>query len=424
MTVLVIESRQLGGTCALRGCNPKKVLVHAAELIDHVRLADGRLVDAGGARITWENLLQFQQSFVRPVPDRTQETYSKLGIETIIGQPRFVDTQSLTVGDRRVSAGRIAICTGSRPRPLAFPGSDLLTASDGFLTMPAMPRRLVFVGGGYISMEFAHIAARCGAEVTVIEHNQRPLKGFEPHLVDMLVQHSQDIGIDLKLNASVNSVARQGSAFEVKFAREGAESSVIADMVVHGAGRVPSTEGLDLKAGNVESDDTGIKVNEYMQSVSNSHVYAAGDVVASSQPKLTPVANQQGRAVQKNLIAGENTHRPEYGVVPRVAFTVPPIASIGLSENEADQKGIKYDVRVGDLSDRGSLRRACASVAGHRVLIEQDTGRIIGAHLLGADAAETINLFALAMKFNLTAADVKSTLLAFPTNAADVRSMV
>lgn len=424
LRVAVVESNQPGGTCALRGCNPKKVLVRAAELIDWAQRSDGDLIYAGTPRIDWKQLIDFTRSFTEPVPRKTADKYDALGVTLFEGTPEFTDRQSVTVGNNTLEGTRFVICTGARPAPLGIPGANCLTTSAEFMSADELPKRIAFVGGGYISFEFAHVAIRAGAEVTVFDHNPRPLSAFEAQLVDRLVDYSRKIGIQVNLDADVTSIEETNAGYLVRFTQGDDSEELLADMVVHGAGRVPAIDGLQLEQAGIDYCKDGIVVNDFLQSVSNPNVYAAGDVAATDQPKLTPVANQQGRTVSQNLLAGENQYRPDYGVVPRVVFTVPALASIGLTEEQAAQRNLAYDVLEGDRTESSSMRKVSAPCAGYRILVDRDSGVILGAHLIGPDAAETINLFALAMKFGLTVTDIKSTLFAFPTFSADVRSML
>lgn len=424
LRVAVVESNEPGGTCALRGCNPKKVLVRAAELIDWAQRSDGDLIYAGTPRIDWKQLIGFTKSFTEPVPRKTVDKYDALGVTLFEGTPEFTDRQSVSVSKDTLEGTRIVICTGARPAPLEIPGANWLTTSAEFMAAEELPKRIAFVGGGYISFEFAHVAIRAGADVTVFDHNPRPLSAFEPQLVDQLVDYSRKIGIQVNLDADVTSIEETNAGYLVRFTQGDDSEEILADMVVHGAGRVPAIDGLQLEQAAIDYCEDGIVVNDFLQSVSNPNVYAAGDVAATDQPKLTPVANQQGRTVSQNLLAGENQYRPDYGVVPRVVFTVPGLASIGLTEEQAAQQDLAYDVFEGDRTESTSMRKVSAPCAGYKILVDRDSGVILGAHLIGPDAAESINLFALAMKFGLTATDIKSTLFAFPTFSADVRSML
>lgn len=423
--VAVIDSQKIGGICALHGCNPKKVLVHAAELVDWTRRSKGQLIaDDSQARIDWSQLIAFKETFTKPVTPQKTKKFEKKNISIFQGNARFTGLQTIEVDSTEMKGDKIVICTGARPAPLNIPGEDLLTHSDQFLQTTRLPAEILFIGGGYISFEFAHVAQRAGSAVTVMDHNERPLSGFEPSLVDRLVKYTRDLGINIILSADVLSLYKnKNRKLEVTVKQNWTEKEYYTDMVVHGAGRVPATDGLDLERAAIEYDETGIKVNQFMQSISNPHVYAAGDVAATDQPRLTPVANQQGFTVVKNILEG-NQATPDYGVVPRVLFTVPQLAAVGMNEEQASEAEYDFEVQQGDMSSWGSLRKVGATCAAYKILIDRQTDQILGAHLLAPDAGETINLFALAMKFRLTATDVKSVLFAFPTSASGIRNML
>jgi len=424
--VAVADARALGGTCALRGCNPKKVLVRAAELRDWIRRSHGQLIAGDQATIDWKQLIDFKRQFTDPVTPGTKKKYAEKGIATFESPARFVAPDSVEIAGERVKADRIVIATGARPAPLEIPGEDLLTTSDAFLESDELPRRVLFLGGGYISFEFAHVARRAGAQVTILESGSRPLVGFEPDLVDRLVEATTAIGIDVRTNARVEEVRRHsGGELCVVTSSEShnEDHEFMADMVVHGGGRVPSLQDLNPEAGNIEFSNAGIRVNRFLQSVSNPAVYAAGDVVDCDQPKLTPVANRQGRTVARNLLEPEPVP-VEYGAVPRVVYTVPSLASVGLSEDQCRDAGLDVDVRQGDMSGWSSVRKVGGPPAEYKLLIDRRTDQLRGAHLLGPEAAETINLFALAMTCSIPASRMQSVLYAFPTFAADVENML
>jgi glutathione reductase (NADPH) len=283
---------------------------------------------------------------------------------------------------------------------------------------------VLFVGGGYVTFEFAHIAARAGANVTIVELGPRPLPNFDPNLVDCLVDRTRALGIDLYLSTEVVAIeSTSPGGYVVHTKSEQASSSFDTDMVVHGAGRVPNVTGLDLEAGSVRYGRQGIEVNDHLQSVSNPAVYAAGDVAATGAPALSPIASEDGRTLVHNLLEKE-PRKPDYGPVPTVVFSVPALAAVGLREDEARRQGLDFEARSGDRARDNSMKKVGAKYARYKVLVEKSSDRILGAHLLGPDASETINLFALAMKAGLSATEMKSTLFAFPTFAHDVRGML
>ncbi|GAA5509637.1 NAD(P)/FAD-dependent oxidoreductase [Novipirellula caenicola] len=422
--VAVIEEREFGGTCALRGCNPKKVYVNAADLIDRVVGGRGKLVDYEQLRIDWQQLLQFKKTFTDPVIEKSEASYRKKGIETFSGTASFAAADTVRVGSQALTSERFFVGTGARPRPLGIPGESLVLHSGDFLELSEIPKRVVFIGGGYISMEFACVVARYGAHVTVLQHGDQILSSFDKDLVTQLSDYCAEHQIEIQTRSEVTAVQqRSDQSLVVNYKKADQMESIEADLVIHGAGRVPNVDDLDLQAGEVEFGEQGIKVDAFLRSVTNPRVFAAGDCADTGKPRLTPTANEEARVVVKNLFASQSMQQPDYGVIPRVAFTVPSIAAVGMSEAEA-RKSHDVDVHHEDTSTWGSVRKTGQRCAGYKVLIDKQTNLILGAHLLGPAAEETINLFAMAMKFGLTANDVKSTLFAFPTFASDVRKMV
>lgn len=423
-TVAIVDSRPFGGTCALRGCDPKKVLVGAADAIDGVRRLEGKGVRATAqVGIDWPALMRFKESFTAPVPRSRDEQFARAGIAAFHGRARFRGATTLEVNGQALEARHVLIATGARPADLGIPGGEHVTISDRFLELPELPRRLVFVGGGYISFEFAHVAARAGAEVTILHRGVRPLEAFDPDLVEWLVERTRALGVDVRLQTEVKAIVSRGGLFEVQASTHEGAFTCEANLVVHGAGRVPDLDDLDLAAAGVERERRGVKVNEYLQSVSNPAVYAAGDSAATGGPPLTPVAGYEGRIVAANLLDG-NHRTPDYSVAPSVVFTLPPLASVGLQERAARERGLRFSVRHERTSRWYSSRRIGEEFSGYKVLVEEETGRILGAHLLGPHAEEVINLFALAMKAGVRAADVKETMWAYPTSGSDISYMV
>ena len=421
--VAVIDYRPFGGTCALRGCDPKKMLITGAQVIDDIRRMGGRGVVAADARIAWRDLMEFKRTFTGPVPDKQQKSYDASGIDTYHAAARFVSPTTLDVGGNRLEAKHILIATGARPIPLGFPGEEHLVTNEKFLEMNALPSRIVLVGGGYIAAEFSHIAARAGAKVTVLQRGERMLMQFDADLVGWLMESFHRVGIDVRTKHVVEAVEKQGSNFIVRATTENGDQTFEADLVVHAAGRIPDLEHLNLEAAEVDRDEHGhIKLNEFLQSVSNPVVYAAGDAAAKGPP-LTPVSSHDAKVVVGNLLEG-NRRCPDYRGVPSVAFTIPPISAVGMSEQQARESGRKFRVKSEKTSTWYTARRVAESVYGHKVLVEEGTGLILGAHLVGPHVDEVINIFGLAIRHGLTAAELKTTMFAYPTGASDIGDML
>ncbi len=422
-SVAVVDYHPFGGTCQLRGCDPKKVLVSVSELVDWSHRMQGKGVSAPGLSTSWPDLIRFKRTFTDPVPEQTKQSFEQAGIITRHGRAHFVDRTSVQVGEEILVARQVVIATGACHADLGIAGEELLTTSTRFLDLEELPRRIVFVGGGYIAFEFAHIAARAGAQVQVLHRGSRPLAKFDPDLVSMLVQASRELGIEVHVNRAVTAIERQGDHLLVH-ARTGAQvHTVEADLVVHAAGRTPEIDKLDLEVAGVAYGKEGVSVNEYLQSVTNPAVYAAGDAVASGGFPLTPVAGMQGGIVASNLLEG-NRHTPNYSGIPSVVFTTPSLVRVGLLEEAARAQGLHFTTHHEDTSSWYSSRRVALPHTGFKTLVEEGTGRILGAHLLGLHAEEVINLFALAIRMGLRASDLKQMVYAYPTSASDVGYML
>jgi glutathione reductase (NADPH) len=422
-SVAVVDSRPFGGTCALRGCDPKKVLVGVAELVDWSRRMQDKGASAPGLSLNWPDLVRFKRTFTDPVPEGTERGFAEAGIAMRHGRAHFVDQTTVQVGDDILVGRHVVIATGARHAPLGIAGEEYLITSTQFMEMDDLPPRIVFVGGGYIAFEFAHIAARAGARAQILHRGSRPLEKFDPDLVSQLVQATRDLGVEVHLSTAVTAIERHGNHLLVHGRTGEQEHTVEADLVVHAAGRVPEIDDLDLEAAGVAREKEGVSVNAYLQSVSNPAVYAAGDAVASGGFPLTPVAGMQGDIVARNLLEG-NRHTPDYAGIPSVVFTTPPLARVGLDEAAAHAQGLHFRTHREDTSSWYSSRRVALPHTGSKVLIEEGTDRILGAHLLGLHAEEVINLFGLAIRAGLRASDLKTMVYAYPTSASDIGYML
>lgn len=420
--VAIIDSLPFGGTCALRGCDPKKVLIGATDVVDWKNRMDGKGVD-GKININWAELMKFKKSFTDPVPAAREKGFEKLGIKYFKGRAKFVNKNTVKIGEDELTGKYILLANGATPAKLNIESEELITYSDIFLELEKLPKEIIFIGGGYISFEFAHLAARAGAKVRIIHRGKKPLTGFDPDLVDSMLLRTKEIGIDIELETEVISIKKNGSKLIVHGNNKTDIKTFTADLVVHGAGRVPDIEDMDLDKANVKYSKRGIEVNEFLQSTGNPSVYAAGDAAATNGLALTPVAGTDSHVTASNLLKG-NHRKPDYNAIPTVVFTIPTIASVGLSEDEAISKGIKFRKNFKLTQNWYSSKRIAEKHSGHKVLVEETTGKIIGAHLLGHNADELINIFALAIKHGIIAAELKSTIYSYPTRSSDIGYMV
>src|SRR5919112_930789 len=449
--VAIIDSLSFGGTCPLRGCDPKKVLVEAVKVVDSAqRHQNNGLLGSDKVHIRWSDLIRFKRTFTEPFPKHREEGYEKAGIVPFHGHAQFIGSNTVKVeGEEEkdnnikknavLKGKKILVATGAKPIQLNIPGSANIITSDQFLEFGEdhLPNRIVFVGGGYISFEFAHVAARAGAKVTILHRAKQPLEHFDPDLVNLLVQRSKDVEIDIHLQSAVEKIDKSSDdgSYVVQYSNSSivsdnnhtqnkTTSRIECDMVVHGAGRIPNVEGLDLAAAGIEHTMQGIKVNEYLQSVSNPSIYAAGDVAASGDLPLTPVATYEGNLVATNLIKG-NVLKSNYSGLPSVVFTIPPIASVGMQEKEAKEAGFKFRIKHENTASWASSRRLGETCSGFKVLIEEDSNRILGAHIVGPHAEEVINIFSMAIRLGLSAKELGDPLLySYPTSSSDIVYML
>lgn len=417
--VASIDDAPYGGTCALRGCDPKKVLVGVSELVDWQRRMTGLGV-AGSAELDWPALMRFKRTFTEPVPAKQEESYRKLGIATYHGVARFTGSERMVVDGKEIESRFFVIASGARPAPLGIPGEELVKTSTDFLELDTLPHRIALIGAGYIAFEFAHIAARAGGQVFMLGRG-RPLQHFDADLVARLVEHTRGLNVDVRLESPARAVERWVSEYRVKICPPSGEEWIAADIVVHGAGRIPKTGELDLSKANIAADERGaIKVNEWLQSVTNPKVYAAGDSAASPGAlPLTPVGAHQSLIIASNLLNG-NHKTPDYRAIPSVVYTTPALAGVGMTEEEARKRGERVRVKSEDTAPWFSNRRVAEKTAMYKTIVDDATGRVLGAHLLGPNAEDVINLFALAIRHGLTAQDLSHAIYSYPTTSSDV----
>ncbi|WP_169981062.1 NAD(P)/FAD-dependent oxidoreductase [Microbispora sp. H10836] len=420
--VAIVDSRPFGGTCGLRGCDPKKVLVGAAEIIDRKRRMEGQGV-AGDLRIDWPELIRFKATFTDPFPRQREDGFVQAGVEPFHGRARFLDQRSIEVGQDVLDGAHLVVAVGAWPARLGIQGEHHLTRSDQFLDLQELPRRIAFIGGGYIGFEFGHIAARAGAAVTILHQGARPLKHFDQDLVARLLERTRDVGIDVRTGTKVTGVEGAPGSFKVTTLTDSGPERFEADMVVHAAGRAPEVDDLDLSAAGIEFDRNGIRVNGHLQSVSNPAVYAAGDAANSGGLPETPLAQYEGGLVAENIVEG-NQRTADYLGMASVVYSIPALGAVGMTEEEAHAKGLTFTVNQADTSGWYSARRVAEPASMYKILIEKDSGKILGAHLLGPEADEFANVFALAIRADIRADALKHALFIYPTQASNMAWML
>jgi glutathione reductase (NADPH) len=422
LTVAMLEPDLLGGTCPNRGCMPKKVLVAAAHALDEIERAKAHHIAVGKPSLDWGALIDREKAMIAGIPTSLGQLMERRGVEVIRDRGRFAGPNAVAVGGETLEAKHIVIATGSTPRKLPFPGAELMITSDDVLSERRLPASVVFVGGGVIALEFSHVYARAGAKVTILEVLPRLLDNMDADAVAQLRAATERLGVAIHTGVEIQRIERAGDRLRVVYQEGGSEHTVEAERVVNGAGRVANVDGLDLDAGNVAAERGRIALNAYLRSTSNPAVHACGDAVAG-HPQLSPIATYEGRIVGRNIVDGPE-HAPDYTGIPSCVFTVPALASVGLTQAAAEEKGIEVRVAVNDMHEWLSGRTYAERTAWAKVLIDAKSDRIIGAHLVGHAGEELIHIFALAIKHAITASEIRDFVYGFPTLSADIKSML
>jgi len=422
LAVVMLEPDLLGGTCPNRGCMPKKVLVAAAHALDEIERAKTHCITVGKPSLDWAALIEREKAMIAGIPGSLAGLMTRRGVEVIRGHGRFAGPNAVEVGDETLEAKHIVIATGSTPRKLPFPGAGLMTTSDDVLNERRLPASVVFVGGGVIALEFSHVYARAGVKVTILEALPRLLGNMDADAVAQLHRETERIGVAIHTAVEVGRIERAGERLRIVYEEGGSERVVEAERVVNGAGRVANIDSLDLAAGKVAAERGTIALDAHLRSTSNPAVYICGDAV-SETAQLSPIATYEGRIVGRNIVDGAK-HTPDYTGIPSCVFTVPALASVGLTQAHAEANGNDLRVAVNDLHEWLSVRTYALSAAWSKVLIDKNTDRILGAHLLGHAAEELIHIFGLAMKHGITATQIRDFIYGFPTFSADIKSML
>lgn len=330
-----------------------------------------------------------------------------------MGEAKFVSSNEIEVGGERYQAGRFLIGVGSESVIPPLEGAEHGITSKELLFMEELPKSMVIVGGGIIGMEFGHVFASAGTRVTVLQRANRVLTSEDPESSHVIQEVSRKMGMEILLNCTVNKITAEGTRKSVHVSAPEGDRTVEAEVVLLATGRKPAVKGLNLEAAGVEYTDRGIQVNDYLQTTAET-IYAAGDSIGGYM--FTPIAAHQAKIAVRNALKG-NHQKPDYQYMTRAIFTLPPVGSVGLSEEEARKKGL--DIAVGKLPYAHSgTAILLGETEGHfKVIVDRGTRQIVGASFVGQDADELIHLITVAMKGKLTIDDFVEIIPVHPTLA-------
>lgn len=422
LKVAIADDRAYGGTCSNRGCDPKKLMINFGELVDFCeRMKNSGIVKP--PKLDWEVVQKFKHNFTDEIPKKTEENLELLGISMYHQSPEFVSENEIKVEGKFITANTFVIATGCVPRKLYFEGSNFLKNSDDFLNLKAIPKTAVFIGSGYIGMEFSHLLATLGCKVTIIEIGTQILSNFDADLSQLLQKKSEQIGIEFLFDSKVIRIKKLQKNHKITVENSnGKESEIIAELVFNTTGRIPATEKLNLAKATIAENKDGIEVNEYMQSISNKNVYACGDVSDFSL-KLTPLSGLEGYVAATNILKPKSKKlRPP--LVPSVVFTLPQMANVGLSEKEAKASYKNITINYEEIPNSFDAKIINEDIYAYKIIINADNQTILGAHLIGPKVGETINVFALAINHGITTHDLKRSIFTYPSFVNDIKKMI
>lgn len=421
LTVAITDNREYGGTCANRGCDPKKVMLQFSSLLEQ----SNRLHHLGVSKlpkINWKQVQDFKQEFTQKVPVSIEDRLKQLNIDLYHQSPVFLSEHEITVGGKSITADYFIIATGQIPRALKIKGKKYLETSDAILDLEKIPKSASFIGSGYVGMEFATMLAVLGCKVTIFEHGPTALSNFDAFLVEKLIAKMEKLGVTFIFNAEVSAIEKLSKNIRIKYAVDGRKKRHKSRHVFNTAGRVPSISSLELEKANIDYNEAGIVVNDFLQSPSNKKVYACGDVSNVSLP-LTPLSGLQGHIASENIING-NKKEFQYPLVPSTVFTQPNLSAVGLSETEAKQRYKKIVVFKGEAQEWFNAKKANQSTYAYKIIVNERTEEIVGAHILGHEANEIINLLNLAIHNKMTVSEFKRMIFTYPSYSNDLKYML
>lgn len=416
--VAIAETDLVGGTCVIRGCVPKKLMVYASGFASQYHYAEAYGWSAVQPEFSWSKLIATVDAEVKRLSALHISFLEKAGVDLLSGHARFLDPHRVQVGDREITAAKILIAVGGRAIKLPIPGGELAITSREMFLLPEQPQRFAVIGGGYIGCEFAGILRGLGSEVTQIIRRDRILHGFDQELRQMVQDGMAAHGVQFRTGVTVERIDRLEAGLQLTYS-DGAQQ--VVDQVLMATGREPWLEGLGLEAAGIETDGRRIIVDGWSRT-NQPHIFAVGD--CTDRVNLTPVAIAEGRSFADTEFA-QKPHRLSYENIASAVFSQPEACSVGLSEEAAKAQYGDDRIRV----YRSRFRPMFYSLpkAEERILmklvVDTESDRVLGAHMVGKDAAEIIQSVAIAVTMGATKADFDATMALHPTSAEEFVTM-
>lgn len=415
--VAICEEYRYGGTCVIRGCVPKKMFVYSSHF--HEDFVDssnyGWNVEVKG--FNWNKLISNKDKEI----DRLNAIYGNLltnaGCEVLHDRGELVDRNTVQVGGKNITAERILVATGGAPFMPSIPGIEHAITSNEAFYLSQLPESVVVVGGGYIAVEFAGIFNGLGVDTTLVYRGKQILRGFDQDVADHLSKEIQKKGIKLRLNSDIAGIKKNNNKNELIY-KDGSKQTV--DVVMYATGRSPNTENLGLEKAGVELGRKGEIVVDQSSQTNIENIYAVGDV--TDRIALTPVATMEGHAFADSIY-GNNPRIPDHSNVPSAVFSQPPVASVGLSEEQAIEKYRTVDTYKSEFRILKHTLTDNTERTLMKLIVDQASDKVVGAHMVGPDAAEIMQGIAIAVKAGAKKADFDATVGIHPSTAEEFCTM-
>ena len=415
-TVAVAEEYRVGGTCVIRGCVPKKMLVYASHFAEDLRHAARFGWDIAGATFDWPRLRDIVQHDVTRLEGLYTQTLHNHNVRVYPLRATVTGRNEITLADgRKITARIILIATGGWPAKPDVPGAEFGITSNEVFHLDALPKRVVIAGAGYIANEFANILHEFGCHVTLVTRGDRMLRGYDTEIVDHLLAISREKGIDVRLNFPFLGIEkRSDGSFTVD---GGASGKIETDLAMFAIGRVPNTAGLGLESLDVALDAAGAVVVGADNRSSVESIYAVGDV--TNRVQLTPVAIREGQAFA-DTVFGSKSSTVDYRHIPSAVFSNPPIAGVGLTEDQARAAGADIKIYRSDFRAMKNVLAGNAERALYKMITDAKTGIVLGLHMISPDAPEILQVAAVAIKAGLTKTAFDDTVALHPSMAEEL----
>lgn len=411
--VAVAEEYRVGGTCVIRGCVPKKLLVYASHFSEDFEAAAGFGWSVGETSFDWKKLIARKDAEIDRLNGLYIKTLDGAGVEIIDGRATVTGPHEVKVGDRTVTAKTILVAVGGWPQMPDVPGIEHAITSNEALHLEEQPKKIVVVGGGYIAVEFAGIFKGMGSEVIQLYRGEQIMRGFDDDLRHRLADEMRKKGIDVRTGINVTSIEKTDAGVRLALT----DGSVLdADAVMYATGRIPNTKGLGLADQGVALAPNGaVQVDAYGKTSVDS-IYAVGDV--TDRVQLTPVAIKEGHAFALTVF-GDTPTSPEHDAVPSAVFSQPPIGTVGLSEAQARETFGKIDIYESEFRPMKHTLGGSNERAYTKLIVDKDTDKVVGAHMIGIDASEIIQGIGIAVRAGLTKAQFDATVAVHPSSAEE-----